>query len=198
MSHDLPPTSLPFVIKPERVLDLGPVDVEPFASAVLSLPESFWAAEDDRKENSFEVFHSTQHAVLRFFHAHESPEAWHANPGWQFFGPALLPSMHSIVQSYAMAEPEFPKAMFARLMPGAGITRHTDSAASNLLVHKIHVPVATTPDVQFEVAGEYFHLEVGHAYEVNNVVPHSALNPSNTPRVHFIFEVYDAALVREA
>ena len=112
--------------KPERVLDLGPVDVGPFASAVLSLPDSFWAAEADHKDNRFEVFHSTQHA--------------------------LLPSMRSIVAGYAMAEPEFPKAMFARLMPGAEITRHTDSAASNLLVHKFHIPVATTSNVQFEVA----------------------------------------------
>ncbi len=123
MSHGRPPTSLPFVTKPERVLDLGPIDVKPFASAVLSLPESFWAAEDDRKENRFEVFHSTQHAVL--------------------------PSMRSIVAGYAMAEPELPKAMFARLMLGAEVTNHNDSAASNLLVHKIHVPTATTTHVRF-------------------------------------------------
>jgi len=195
MTHNLSHCALPYVTKPETVLDLGPVDITPFSAVVLGLPESFWSAEDDRKENRFEVFHSTQHAVLRFFHAHESPGDWHANPAWQFFGPALLPSMLSIVEYYAMAEPEFPKAMFARLMPGAEITRHTDTAATNLLVHKIHVPVATTPDVQFEVAGEYFHLDVGHAYEVNNVVPHSALNPSDIPRVHFIFEVFDKALL---
>ncbi len=104
-----------------------------------------------------------------------------------------MPVMERATEAYGFARPAYPKAMFARLAAGGEITRHVDGPGSNLVTHKIHVPLRTNPGAVFLVADEPFHLACGHAYEVNNIRPHAARNDGAEDRIHFIFEAYDAA-----
>lgn len=97
------------------------------------------------------------------------------------------------IQPYGYADPRVPKAMFARLKAGKEIARHTDGAGSNLEAHKIHVPLVTNSGATFAVGEKSFHLEVGRAYEVNNIRAHGAANQGAEDRIHFIFELYDGA-----
>lgn len=189
--------SLPRVVLPRTVRDLGPVDIGPFLALADRFSERYWEAENASKDNNYEVFHHTQHVILRFLE--NADDAWssYSRPAWTVVAPALEAELLRIVEPYGFADPHFPKAMFARLAAGAEIDRHRDEAAANYVTHKIHVPLRSHPDVQFEVHGEFFHLAPGRAYEVNNVRPHGVRNPSPLPRLHFIFEVFDGAAGRE-
>jgi len=89
------------------------------------------------------------------------------------------------------------------LAPGSFIREHVDNA----LVYedgemRIHIPVQTSTDVEFYVAGERLNLEEGHSYYVNVNLPHRITNRGRSDRVHLIIdlEVNDwvDALVGEA
>ncbi|MCP5383388.1 MAG: aspartyl/asparaginyl beta-hydroxylase domain-containing protein [Altererythrobacter sp.] len=184
---------LPEVTKPHTIRPLGPVECERLAAMVSRISAATWAGEDALKENDFPVFHHTRHIVFRFIESNRDPAKWYANPAWDVWAPMLLPVMEHAIAEYGFAEPQFPKAMLARLAAGHRIDPHYDGAGSNLRTHKIHVPLFTNPDALFLVRDEKVHLERGYAYEVNNIVSHGVENGGSEDRIHFIFEVYDAA-----
>ena len=83
--------------------------------------------------------------------------------------------------------------MLARLEAGRRIDLHVDGGGSHPLVHKIHVPLQTDPRAVLTVGGTRVHLAPGHAWEVNNLVPHEAFNGGAHDRIHFVFEVFEGA-----
>ncbi|MFT7359647.1 aspartyl/asparaginyl beta-hydroxylase domain-containing protein [Parasphingorhabdus sp.] len=180
------------VQKPETFSDLGSYDVEPLSAMVASIPDSLWAIEDGRKENSFAVFHHTQHIIFRFTEGNHDPRKFYSNPIWSVWQNRLLPLMDAITDQYGHKSCEYSKVMLARLLAGQEIDRHVDGAGSNLLTHKTHVPLQTNPDALFTIEDDTRHLAYGNAYEVNNIVRHAAVNRGAEHRVHLIFEHFDA------
>ncbi len=186
----------PYVRKPrEGVRLLGPVDVAPLEAILERLSENLWCAEDEAKPNKFGCFHHTRHVIFRFsFQDVRDFRSW---PAWHIWSGSLLPVMTEAVAGYGFSEPTFPRAMFARLAAGHRIDVHVDgmpgSPAAFGCSHKIHVPVRTEPSAVLEVDGVERHLRQGHAYEVNNILPHGAFNGGVRDRVHFIFEVFDGS-----
>lgn len=185
---------LPLVTKPATVRDLGPVDIATLRDRVAALSEQVWAGENARKENDFEVFHHTRHIVFRFTPGNRDPEDHYETQGWAVWRGLLEPVMAAAVEPYGLAQPEYSKAMLARLEAGQGIDLHSDGAGSNLRTHKIHVPLITNPDALYLFGDQGFHLAEGRAWEVNNIVPHGGVNAGDADRIHLIFEVFDRAL----
>lgn len=181
------------VVKPDTIRDLGPVDPSAILERLARLSERAWMREDERKENKFFCFHHTRHIVHRFIPQNADPRQAYDTPAWGLWRDLLEPVMQDLSAQYGYAETRFPKAMFAKLLAGHDIDRHVDGAGSNLTTHKIHVPLVTNPDAFFAVGDEEFHLDFGRAYEVNNIRPHAARNGGTEDRVHFIFELFDAA-----
>ena len=190
---DTGPDTLHPVRKPASYRDLGPVDIGALAPLVSRISEDAWQAEDARKENAFAVFHHTRHVVFRFTPANRTPLDFYSTPAWDVWSPILLPILQEAIRDYGFIAPEFPKVMLARLEAGNMIDPHRDGAGSNLLTHKIHIPLQTNPGALFSAGGKVRHLEVGHAYEVNNIGRHSARNDGLQDRIHLIFEVFDTA-----
>lgn len=181
------------VAKPDGVRELCPVDIGPLLARVSAISERVWRGEDALKENDFAVFHHTQHIVFRFIEGNRDPETFYSNPAWMAWQSLLLPVMEQAIAPYDFRAPQFPKAMLARLAAGQVIDLHRDGAGSNLLTHKIHVPLITNPQAFFVSEQRRFHLATGHAYEVDNIKPHGGINRGADDRIHFIFEVYDSA-----
>ena len=179
------------VEKPATVLRLGPVDVEALRTQVARLSENVWERENAVKENDFFCFTHTRHIIFRFIPPNRTSACYYSLPIWNLWQRWLLPVMTRVAASYGYAEPVYPKAMLARLAAGHGIDRHEDSGGMTPLVHKIHVPLETSPQATFTVGSDTFHLAAGFAYEVNNVAPHGAFNGGAEDRIHFIFEVFD-------
>lgn len=181
------------VIKPKTIRELGKFEVESLVNLVGTLPDSLWAVEDERKENRFDVFHHTQHIIFRFPPGNRDRSDYYTNPIWDVWKSRLLPLMDAITKQYEHKDCEYSKVMLARLLPRQEIDPHVDGSGANLYTHKVHVPMVSDPSVKFVVKEDVRHLEVGHAYEVNNVCRHAVRNPSDIHRIHLIFEHFDAA-----
>jgi hypothetical protein len=82
--------------------------------------------------------------------------------------------------------------MFAKLYAGCGIALHVDQNPSADIPHKIHIPLVTSPDIEFYEAKSTYHLGEGFAYEVNNKIPHGGMNKSSVDRIHLVFDYYPA------
>lgn len=181
------------VRKPAGVRALGPVDTTALVAQVRRLSDRAWAGEDALKENAFEVFHHTRHVIFRFIPRNQDPVDFYSTHAWPLWRGLLEPIMDAVVQPYGFERPVYPKAMLARLEAGAIIDPHVDGAGSNLLTHKIHVPLITNPGALFLTGEDTCHLEAGQAYEVNNIGRHAAMNHGSEDRIHFIFEVFEGA-----
>ena len=187
---------LPSVEKPATVRRLGPADVGALAVQVDRLSAKAWLREDSVKPNRFACFQHTRHIVFRFIVANRDPRHFYSTLAWRVWRAWLLPLMERAAGTYALVEPVFPKVMLARLATGQGIDTHTDGndgEGSHPLVHKVHIPLRTSPLAVLTVGGTSTHLAAGFAWEVNNLVPHGAFNSGRQDRIHLIFEVFEGA-----
>jgi Aspartyl/Asparaginyl beta-hydroxylase len=181
------------VQKPKTVRPLGPVEVTRLIDRVRQITDQTWSAEDSRKENTFEVFHHTRHINFRFIRGNNNPLEFYSAESWPMWRPLLEPVMEAAVRPYGFERPIFPKVMLARLAAGGVIDPHADGPGSNLVTHKIHVPLVTNDGALFLTGEVWTHLEAGQAYEVNNIDRHGVVNNGDEDRIHFIFEVFEAA-----
>lgn len=190
---------LPRVRKPALVRHLGAVDVAELRAHVERLPERIWWQEDAAKENKFSCFVHTRHIVFRFTYGNRTPLRFYSTLIGEVWQRLLLPVMAQAAAPYGYARPVYPKAMLARLVAGGRIGRHRDDEVteSHAFAHKIHVPLQTNSRATLTVGDTDFHLEAGHAWEINNLAPHGAFNGGVHDRVHFIFEVFDGSRATE-
>lgn len=191
MQSNQHPLNMRTVKKPEDIKDLGLIDTSPLFKLLSEMPEKVWSIEDKHKENTFSVFHSTQHIVFRFIENFADPRQFYTEPSWRMWSAFIQPTIDEIANRYHYTNPVFPKVMLAKLRAGCSIDKHTDKGQSNQYVHKIHVPIVTHPNVRFFEKDRSFFLEKGHAYEVNNLIPHGVINNSEIDRVHLIFEMFN-------
>lgn len=188
----MPSTDLqPNPRKTASIRHLGDVDISGLAARIADIPESVWDLENAEKPNKFEALSSTRHIVFRFI---SSPRHWgesYDRPLWNEWKDALLPVMEHVTRSYGYQRVAYPRIMLARMAPGGVIHPHVDANRAALWPHKIHVPISTNPQVTFFIGDQGHKLEVGKAYEVNNLGKHAVRNEGTTDRIHLIFEYYD-------
>lgn len=80
-------------------------------------------------------------------------------------------------------------ARLLRLHAGSIIREHRDDQLG--LEHgevRIHVPIATNPDVAFFVNGRRLPMGLGEAWYVNVSLPHRVNNPGASHRVHLVID----------
>ncbi len=90
-----------------------------------------------------------------------------------------------------------------RLTPGSVIKEHSDhDLAAEDGMARIHVPVATNPDVVFEVNRRRVDMAPGEAWYLRLADPHRVANRGAADRIHLVIDVPFnptlAALMREA
>jgi len=76
------------------------------------------------------------------------------------------------------------------LPPGGSITRHDDVVLS--LEHglvRLHAPIQTGPEVEFEVGGERVEMAPGELWYGDFTLPHAVENRGADDRVHLLIEV---------
>lgn len=73
------------------------------------------------------------------------------------------------------------------LAPGAVIKEHTDHSLSLEDEElRLHVPIVTSPQVEFMLNGIRVHLDAGETWYLNVNLPHSVSNKGSDPRVHLV------------
>ncbi|HEX9595558.1 MAG TPA: aspartyl/asparaginyl beta-hydroxylase domain-containing protein [Anaerolineales bacterium] len=85
-----------------------------------------------------------------------------------------------------------------RLAPGAVIREHCDPGLGYEEGEvRLHLPILTNPGVEFHVAGERLHFEVGNCYYVNTSLPHRVSNRGSADRVHLVIDAEVNAWVHD-
>lgn len=97
------------------------------------------------------------------------------------------PAFLAVVESF----PGRPIDMvLARLDPGGAIKEHRDfSGGVPMGVGRFHVPIVTSPDVEFYVSGMRVHMGAGEVWNLDTTYLHRVANNSDVRRVHLIIDV---------
>jgi hypothetical protein len=78
---------------------------------------------------------------------------------------------------------------FLRLGPGASIREHRDHKLSlEDGLARVHIPVKTSPDVEFYLASERVDMREGEAWYLNFNLPHRVANRSTEERIHLVVD----------
>ena len=78
---------------------------------------------------------------------------------------------------------------FLRLGAGASIREHRDHRLSlEDGLARVHIPVQTSPDVEFYLAGERVDMREGEAWYLNFNLPHHVTNRSTEERIHLVVD----------
>ncbi len=100
---------------------------------------------------------------------------------------ALCPYFSEVASAFG-AEPRSARLM--RLTPGSVIKEHTDldlSAEEGTV--RFHVPVATNPDVVFELNRRRIDMAAGEAWYLRLSDPHRVANRGAADRVHLVIDL---------
>jgi hypothetical protein len=77
-----------------------------------------------------------------------------------------------------------------RLPAGSYIPPHIDGQEMATKAHRIHVPLTSSPAVEYKIGGRKFTMRAGRAYDFNNRVRHSVRNKGKRPRVNLFVDYY--------
>lgn len=164
---------------------LGPVDHTALKAAVLAATPEAWL-EDKIRQQSFEQHKATQSIVILFSNTWPNPVV-EKRSGWERFSAPANALIDQIVAAHYPPGGRIIRAMAAKLLSGGRIALHKDVHPSFAAAHRIHVPLVTSPQVDFLIRGENHYLEEGIAYEVSNLDYHAVTN-RGSDRIHFIFD----------
>ncbi|MBL8649221.1 MAG: aspartyl/asparaginyl beta-hydroxylase domain-containing protein [Sphingopyxis sp.] len=178
--------------KTTSIRRLGAVDIAALKAAVLAIPEDVWQTENADKPNRFEALDATAHIVFRFVSDMRDWRSAFARPLWDEWEALLAPVLAAATADYGYRNGIFPRVMLARMPAGGVIRPHRDANPAAKWPHKIHVPIQTNDRVLFRIEGATHHIAEGEAAEVNNMGVHAVVNGGTAPRIHLIFEYYDA------
>lgn len=164
---------------------LGEVNHRPLKRAVEALSPNAWL-EDTTRQKSFEQHKHTQSVVMLFSSNWPDPVV-ERRSGWGALSAPANALIEEIVSRHYPAGGKVIRAMAAKLLAGGRIALHRDAHPSFGASHRIHVPLATNPNVDFLIRGMNHSLLEGVAYEVSNLDYHAVTNRGED-RVHFIFD----------
>lgn len=112
------------------------------------------------------------------------------DPRWFGFGAKATPLVHDLMGYFPGCTSH--QWMLSAVMPGHEITPHVDEQPPQW-VTRVHVPLMSNPDSLFIVDGKAYQMAPGSAYKVNTRLEHSVTNSGDVPRVHFMFDVWNAS-----
>lgn len=75
-----------------------------------------------------------------------------------------------------------------KLDPGAVIKEHADSLGDEEI--RLHVPVTTSPQIVFTLAGERVEMEAGSCWFLDFRLSHSVVNNADESRTHLVIDAH--------
>jgi hypothetical protein len=94
-----------------------------------------------------------------------------------------------VPQLLASIPGELQSVRFLRLAAGSTILEHQDPGLCvEEGVFRLHIPVRTSPDVEFRVDGELVRMGEGECWYVNFDLRHSVANRGTGDRVHLVVD----------
>ena len=116
----------------------------------------------------------------------------YADPGATRFADTLwlerLPGFRRTLARFACP---LRSVRLMRLTAGSAIREHCDALDAELGMVRLHIPVTTSPEVDFRLGGRRVEMAPGRVWYLRLSEPHAVANRSRTDRIHL---VVDAAL----
>ena len=84
---------------------------------------------------------------------------------------------------------ELARVLFARLPPGGQVYRHIDRGAYYACRDRYHLVIESRGGSPMVCGRERVVMQEGELWRFDNKRPHEAFNPSDSPRVHLIFDL---------
>lgn len=155
-----------------HVRDLGEIPPDLLTALVdkVSSGAGLWLVNDPR----FLTAHpDSRHIVFKFPDSYPQTHlsASHTDL-WDDWAELLTPIIEVVRQSYGFDGYATSKVMLSSLRGHGQVPPHVDSNPSSLVPHKVHVPLISNTCVTFFIDGKGYHLAVGRAYEINNLLIH--------------------------
>lgn len=184
------------------LVEYGAVDIAALRAQMLALPADFWTIDEEART----TVAGDRPGGAVYFYNPRPPKVKRmalseARTGFvsvlRYPDRPLFAELEALVQAVRLHFPDGDvlRAQLAELPPGQVIAPHRDGNIL-ALVHRLHVPIVTHPDVVFTIAEKDFFLETGHLYDLNNVVTHAVRNPSEVMRVHLLIDMLPHSVAR--
>lgn len=163
----------------------GQWDHRAFRDQLLALPTTDWFDQTPAAAVRGRTHAHTETLPLLFDedYRHMHGTRW---PHFATFEPCLAPLLKKFESIFKGGYPV--RIIVPRLYPRASIAPHADGGHSLPFVHRIHMPLTTTPLVEFSVGGEARHIAEGEIWEINNTRIHSVKNRGMSVRIHLIVD----------
>ena len=172
---------------------------------LLGLPLSDWTEEAARKSNAWltgregnlNQFKPGTYTIHLLFSDQNGASVYEFPWYKERFAPFLEPLVHHLLGTDAA---NIIRMQFA-LMPGdTHIKRHVDRGGYSATGHRIHLVVASSPMVEFDVCEHDvcvpIHVDEGLVFELNNRLEHFVNNNGSMPRIHLVIDIAESARTR--
>lgn len=108
-----------------------------------------------------------------------------------YFNGAMLPTAHLLQSPYirqvlASFGVVWGRSRLMKLAPFAEVRQHADAHHHWFDHVRVHIPIATHPDVRFYCGSECVHMAAGEAWIFDNWRLHRVEHPIDTERVHLV------------
>ncbi|KAG7669900.1 hypothetical protein KSW81_008044 [Nannochloris sp. 'desiccata'] len=172
---------------------------------LLGLPLSDWSEEAARKSNAWltgregnlNQFKPGTHAIHLIFSDQKGDNVYEFPWYKERFATFLEPLVQQLLGTDVA---NIIRMQFA-LMPGnTHIKRHVDKGGYSATGHRIHLVVASSPMVEFDVCEHNvcvpLHVDEGLVFELNNRLEHYVNNNGSMPRIHLVVDIAESARTR--
>jgi hypothetical protein len=156
-------------------------DVERLSAEVAALPAQAWVPHPNGDAGNFAV-------RLISVEGGENEEV----NGIMSMTPHLerSPYLRQVLASFGVV---WSRSRLLRLAPGAVVPVHADIHYHWFYRVRLHVPIATRPEVQFTCDGERVHMSAGECWAFDNWRLHQVQNPTDTERIHLVADTSGSA-----
>lgn len=163
------------------------VDVTELEHHVKRLTDHQWI-EWDLRQHRYKVHAATESYPFIFSEYGEEPKTYNLDTEiWNTVMP-IVTKIEKLYNKKAII------VVLVKLKPGTNIRPHTDGGWY-VNTHRIHIPVITDPRIKFILDDKEYHMEPGYGYEMNNMVNHGVVNPTNIGRVHLMIDLIPSSIV---
>jgi len=173
-------------------------DVSKLKQALLQLPEDAWSPEVQKKENAFlegregnlNQFKPGTSAIHLIFSDRQGEDVFEFPWYSEKFSTLVEPILHRLLGNDVQ---NIIRVQFAKMPAHSEIKPHVDSGGYSEKGHRIHVVIASNPNVTFKVCEQSsclkLHTEEGIVFELNNRLKHFVKNDGDEMRIHMVVDV---------
>ncbi len=111
-------------------------------------------------------------------------------PDWLRYRELLEPLVEQVIAPLRTPYGVITRLALVRLPAGGHIPPHIDGQEMAIKAHRLHVPLTSSPLVEYKIGGRKFTMRAGHIYDFNNRVRHSVRNRGKRPRVNLFVDYY--------